>query len=121
MQIILKKENITVLAALNGKECVAQCHAHPEISLVLMDIRMPVMDGLEATREIKSFRKDLPIIALTAWVLNREEQSAFDAGCDDFLIKPVNSKQLFNKLQKYGFVYSNVSGGSDIHPYGDIE
>ncbi|MEI7983662.1 MAG: ATP-binding protein, partial [Bacteroidota bacterium] len=57
IKAMLKKTTVTVLSANNGKEAVEQCHAHPEISLVLMDLKMPVMDGLEATLEIKSFRK----------------------------------------------------------------
>ncbi|MBC8391000.1 MAG: PAS domain S-box protein, partial [Deltaproteobacteria bacterium] len=70
IQTILRKAAVTVLVANNGKEAVDGCRAHPEISLVLMDLRMPVMDGLEATRVIKTFRKNLPIIAITAFAMS---------------------------------------------------
>jgi CheY-like chemotaxis protein len=53
-----------------------------------MDIKMPVMDGLEATREIKSFRKILPVIAITAFAMSGDEKRANEAGCDDYIAKP---------------------------------
>ncbi|MFZ4572174.1 MAG: response regulator, partial [Bacteroidales bacterium] len=61
------------------------------------------MDGLEATRQIKSFRKDLPVIAVTAYALSRDKKKALDAGCDDFMSKPVSKKELLEKLKKHGF------------------
>jgi CheY-like chemotaxis protein len=102
LEIILKNEHITIIPACNGKEAVDTCHGHPEISLVLMDMKMPVMDGLEATREIKSFRKDLPIIAVTAFAMTGDEKRAREAGCDDYIAKPVRKEFLFEKLNKYG-------------------
>ncbi len=102
IEAVLRKTAVTLLVANNGQEAVEQCHAHPEISLVLMDIKMPVMDGLEATREIKSFRKDLPIIAITAFAMNGDETRASEAGCDDYLAKPVSMELLFEKLKQYG-------------------
>ena len=62
------------------------------IDLVLMDVKMPVMDGLEATRHLKETNPDLPIIALTANVFDSDRDAAMAVGCDDFLAKPVNSK-----------------------------
>ena len=102
IEAVLRKTAVTLLVANNGQEAVEQCRAHPEISLVLMDIKMPVMDGLEATQEIKSFRKDLPIIAITAFAMNGDETRASEAGCDDYLAKPVSMELLFEKLQQYG-------------------
>jgi PAS domain S-box-containing protein len=99
---ILTKVSVMVLSATDGKEAMEQCHAHPEISLVLMDLKMPVMDGFEATREIKSFRKDLPIIALTAFAMNGDKKRALEAGCDDYLSKPVSREVFLDKLKKYG-------------------
>ena len=104
MEVILKSIASIVIKAANGKEAVEMCRLHPEISIVLMDVKMPVMDGLEATRQIKSFRKDLPVIAVTAYALSRDKKKALDAGCDDFLSKPVSKKELLEKLKKLGFV-----------------
>jgi len=104
MEIILQPITSAIFKAPNGKEAVEMCRLHPEISLVLMDVKMPVMDGLEATRQIKSFRKDLPIIAVTAYALGRNKKEALDAGCDDFLSKPVSRQDLYEKFVKFGFL-----------------
>ncbi len=102
IKAIFKKSMITVLSACNGKEAVAQCREHPEISLVLMDIKMPVMDGLKATSEIRSFMKNVPIIAITAYGMTGDEKKALESGCNDYLAKPFGRAVLLNKLKKYG-------------------
>ena len=102
LNFVLRKIVPTVLQASNGKEAVEICRAHPEITLVLMDIKMPIMNGLEATKEIKTFRKNLPVIAITAYAMSGDEQLFLTEGCDDFLPKPVSAHSLENKLKKYG-------------------
>ena len=102
IQTVLSKTAVTVLSANNGKEAVDACRAHPEISLVLMDLKMPVMDGMEATRVIKTFRTNLPIIAITAYAMSGDEKKARDAGCDDYLSKPVSREALLEKLKQFG-------------------
>jgi CheY-like chemotaxis protein len=102
LQALLKKKHVSVISAINGKQAVDLCHGHPEISLVLMDIKMPIMNGLQATTEIKSFRSDLKIIACTAFGIKGDEMNALNAGCDDYLTKPVSRSTLINKLKKYG-------------------
>jgi PAS domain S-box-containing protein len=104
LESILGKYEIVILSAVNGKDAVEQCRAHPEISLVLMDLKMPVMGGLEATQEIKSFRKDLPVIAITAFAMRGDEKKALEAGCDDYLTKPINRTALLEKLKKFGAI-----------------
>jgi CheY-like chemotaxis protein len=104
LEKILTTGSIMVFSAINGKKAVEQCRAHPEISLVLMDLKMPVMDGFEATRAIRSFRKDLPIIAITAFAMSGEKKRVLEAGCDDYLSKPVSSNALLGKLKRYGLV-----------------
>ena len=74
------------------------------ISLVLMDLKMPVMDGFEATKEIKLFRPDLPVIAITAYALSGDENRALEAGCDDYIAKPFEREILLYKLKKYGLM-----------------
>jgi signal transduction histidine kinase len=102
MQHMLSGENIVNLHARNGIEAEALCREHPEINLVLMDLKMPDMDGFEATRRIKSQRKSLPVIAVTAYAGSSDREKAMNAGCDDFVTKPVNKDLLLSKLARYG-------------------
>ncbi len=87
--------------AKNGEEAVELVGNYPEIDLVLMDLKMPKMDGFEATKIIKQNRKDLPIIAQTAFAMSGDKEKALDAGCDDYLAKPINRKNLFSVLRKF--------------------
>ena len=89
MTYILKKA-YQYERAKNGLEAVEMVEKG-EYDLVLMDIKMPVMNGLEATKRIKEIRPELPIIAVTANAFDSDHQAAFDAGCDDFLSKPISS------------------------------
>jgi len=101
MEVVLQKSGFLVLHAENGAEAVEICRQHPEINLVLMDIKMHVMDGLEATRLIKEFRKNLPVIAITAYALSGDEHRILDAGCDDYMAKPVRREMLTNMINKH--------------------
>ena len=91
---IMSGKNIELIQAHNGKQTVETCKNNPHIDMVLMDIKMPVMNGYEATREIKKFRPDLPIIAQTAYVMTEDRKKALDAGCDEYLSKPINAHEL---------------------------
>ena len=71
------------------------------IDLVLMDIKMPIMDGLEATAKIKETHPELPVVALTANAFDSDRQLAMNAGCNDFLSKPVNSEKCLATIAKY--------------------
>jgi CheY-like chemotaxis protein len=102
LKMILKNDNLILLHAENGKEALDMCKENASIQLILMDLKMPIMDGFEATKEIKKFRKELPIIALTAYTENEVKQQAMQAGCIDFISKPVNKTILFGKLKEYG-------------------
>jgi CheY-like chemotaxis protein/two-component sensor histidine kinase len=102
LEIVLKKFGAAILHAVNGKEAVDLCQAHPEINIVFMDLKMPVMNGLEATRIIKSHRKDLPIVAVTAYAMSGDERRALSGGCDDYVSKPVKKDMILSKLRKYG-------------------
>jgi CheY-like chemotaxis protein len=105
---LLRKAKFSILFASNGKEAVDFCIGHPEIGLVFMDIRMPLMDGMEATRKIKTFRKDLPIIAVTAFSFKGAEKVAREAGCDDYLAKPITKSLLFEKIGQFTGFNSKV-------------
>jgi CheY-like chemotaxis protein len=89
MTYILKR-NYLVVRAKNGQEAVTMVD-NGGIDIVLMDIKMPIMDGLEATRKIKENHPEVPIVALTANAFDSDRQMAMEAGCDEFLPKPVSS------------------------------
>jgi len=101
LEIVLKNIENKILRAVNGQEAVDLCKKHPEIALILMDIKMPVMNGLDATRIIKSFRKDLPIVAVTAYAQSSDKYNIREAGCDDYLSKPINKTLLLQLIKKY--------------------
>lgn len=90
-----------VLHAKNGLDAVEACQSHPEIDLVLMDIKMPVMNGLEATRQIRTFNPNVPIIAQTAYALGGDKEKALAAGCNDYLTKPILKSDLLNCLARH--------------------
>jgi len=94
---LLKATKVNLLHAWDGSEAVEVVKSHPNISLVLMDIKMPIMDGYEATRQIKQIRPELPVIAQTAYALSQERKQALEAGCDNYITKPID-KELFMKL-----------------------
>ena len=72
-----------------------------EINLILMDIKMPIMNGFEATKLIKEFKPDLPIVAQTAYTTNEDKEKAFTAGCDDLISKPISEETLNEIMNKY--------------------
>ncbi|MEI6433705.1 MAG: ATP-binding protein, partial [Bacteroidota bacterium] len=101
---ILQKKEVDLLIVNDGRQAVDACHSNPTISLVLMDLKMPIMDGFVATEMIKAFRPDLPVIAITAYALSGDENRAFDAGCDDYIAKPFDMEALLKKINKHGLV-----------------
>lgn len=91
----------TLIHAKDGLEAVEMCKNNSAIELVLMDIKMPKMDGHEATRKIKEFRPNIPIIAQTAYSSPEEKEKAFLAGCDDFISKPLSKEKLSIVINNY--------------------
>lgn len=100
LKLVFGRYDIPVHHARNGKEAIDTFKKIPTIKLVLMDLHMPVMDGYEATREIKKIRKRVKVIALTAYAFNNDKQSALNAGCDDYLAKPVSRSELIRKINE---------------------
>ncbi|MEI7726659.1 MAG: ATP-binding protein [Bacteroidota bacterium] len=90
-----------VFHANTGREAIEICHLHPDIDLVLMDIRMPIMNGYDATQQIRAFNKDVIIVAQTAFALTGDKEKALAAGCDDYISKPVSKNQLLEIIDKY--------------------
>jgi len=97
----LQITNVNVLFAEDGIEAVEMVLKHENIDCILMDIRMPGIDGYEATRHIKNERKDIPIIVQTAYALTNERLKAYDAGCDEYLSKPIKINRLYEVIEKY--------------------
>jgi len=99
LKTLLKKTEAIILRAKNGKEAVDIIAEHKGgVDLILMDINMPVMDGYEAMRIIKSKHPDLPIIAQTAYTLNNDRHKCLKAGFNDYIAKPVNKVALFRMV-----------------------
>jgi hypothetical protein len=101
IQTVLKSTGINMIIVNNGLEAVEQCKNNHDIALVLMDIKMPEMDGLTATRIIKSFRAGLPIIATTAFALSSDREKCLEAGCDNYLSKPIKKDKLISMMNEY--------------------
>ena len=90
-----------ILIAKSGTDAVESCRNNPDIDLVLMDIRMPGMDGYEATRQIREFNTGVVIIAQTAYGLSRDREKAIETGCNDYISKPIKKAELLLLIQKY--------------------
>jgi len=101
LKILLTRMNIKVLWAKDGLEAVQLCETDPSINLVLMDIKMPRLNGYDATKLIKSKRPDLPIVAQTAYAMISDQQEAEQSGCDEYLSKPLKINQIIEILEKY--------------------
>jgi PAS domain S-box-containing protein len=101
LNIFLKTMKIRVLWAKNGIEAINICETDSSIDLVLMDIKMPYLNGYEATRTIKKMRPDLPVIAQTAYAMLSEKEEAFNSGCDEYLSKPIKITRLIEVLNQY--------------------
>ena len=102
LERILRKAGLDVLLVSNGQLAVEACRQNPVISIVLMDLKMPVMDGYEATKQIKAINPILPVIAITAYALSGDEKKSLEAGCDDYIAKPFEQETLLLKLRKFG-------------------
>ncbi len=101
MDTIISKMGARVILAGNGQEALDIVRKNPEIDLVLMDIKMPVMNGFDATRAIHKIRPELPVIALTAFAFENDRKKAIEAGCIDYASKPVSINELRKKIKMY--------------------
>jgi PAS domain S-box-containing protein len=97
----LRNEGLKIIRAVNGEEVISSIRENRDISLVLMDIKMPGKDGLEATREIRTFDSKIPIIAQTAYAFTGDKEKALEAGCNDYISKPIKLDELIEILNKY--------------------
>jgi PAS domain S-box-containing protein len=98
---ILSKTNIKISHAFSGYEAVDFCDKHDDVDLVLMDIQLPGINGYQATEKIREFKPDLPIIAQTAHALPEDKQKSLEAGCDDYISKPIKRQLLLSKMEQF--------------------
>ena len=101
MQEVLAETKANVLWARNGQEAVDMTKEHKEIDLILMDIKMPIMNGYDATMKIREFNKDVIIIAQTAYALTGEKEKTIAAGCNYYITKPIEINVLMNTLSGF--------------------
>jgi CheY-like chemotaxis protein len=102
----LKRSGISTCHARNGLEAVEMVKTLENISLILMDIKLPEMNGLDATREIKKFKPEVPVIAQSAYISQSDIREALNAGCDDYITKPIDIRLLMNKIAKHNLPVS---------------
>ncbi|HEY4789542.1 MAG TPA: ATP-binding protein [Bacteroidales bacterium] len=101
LQALLQPTNVNIRWAENGQKAIDYVLNDPSINLILMDIRMPVLNGLEATKIIKSTNHTIPIIAQTAYAQSHERENYIKAGCDEFIPKPINTSHFISVLKKF--------------------
>ncbi|MFK5957524.1 MAG: PAS domain S-box protein [Lutibacter sp.] len=104
LETILKdimKLNCTILHAKNGRETIEICKNNAAIDIILMDLKMPVLNGLKATKQIRKFNAKLPIIAQTAYSTIEDKEEALAAGCNDFISKPIEKETLVNVINTF--------------------
>ena len=100
IEVVLKKSSYKVLRAINGYETLEICRKNPDVKILLMDLKMPGMDGFEATRQIRQFLPELPIVVLSAYISLADEEAARSAGCNDYITKPVSKAKLLETLDR---------------------
>jgi len=98
MRAILKKHKANLLFAGDGEKAIEQCKNNEDIDLVLMDLKLPIKDGYKATKEIKSIRPKLPVIAQTAYAMPEEKEKSKKYGFDGYITKPIEEKKLMEIL-----------------------
>ena len=100
IEAILEETKAKLIWAKNGLEAV-QKFLEQDVDLILMDIKMPEMDGLTATRQIRLKSGSVPIIAQTAYAMSEDKNKCLNAGCNDYLTKPINHKLLLSTINKF--------------------
>jgi CheY-like chemotaxis protein len=100
IHVLLLKKTKKIIRAKNGSE-VIEILKKQKPDLILMDLKMPVMSGYEATRAVKNIYPELPVIALTAYTQPEEERHAMEAGCNAFISKPISKKELMETIRRF--------------------
>ncbi len=98
---LLMKHGANVVVARTGEEAVNIVKTNEQIQIVLMDIRLPDINGFETTRKIKKLKPNLPVIAQTAYAMYNDRELCLENGCDDYISKPLDKDILFEKINHY--------------------
>lgn len=98
---MLQETKINILFAFDGQQAVDLCLSKPNINVVLMDIQLPGISGLEATRRIREKRPEITIIAQTAFAMNEDRNRCLEYGCNDYITKPYSPKGILNLINKF--------------------
>lgn len=101
LEALIIDTNANVLIAKSGQEAIDMIKEKEDINLILMDIQLPEVDGHEATKQIKEQSPEIPIIAQTAHAMAEDRRKSLDAGCDDYVTKPINQDLLMEKIEQY--------------------
>jgi len=101
IRVIFSRVSLRVLHAWNGKEALEIFTAHPEINLVLLDIKLPDISGYEVARKMKEINHTIPIIAQTAYAMSEDRETSFAAGCVDYISKPMRKEDILRVVNKY--------------------
>jgi CheY-like chemotaxis protein len=101
LEVLFEETGATLIHAADGLQAIDAVRANPDIKIVLMDIKMPNVNGLDATRQIKAIRPQLPVIAQTAYAMQDDEYKALQAGCNDYISKPIDANKLISLMKKY--------------------
>lgn len=102
----LRRANIITCRAESGDAAIELVKQKDNISLILMDMKLPNVSGIDATREIKKIKPEIPIIAQSAYISQSDIKAALDAGCDDYITKPIDIRVLLNKIAKHNLTVS---------------
>lgn len=101
LRLLLKRSLIQLLWVENGQDALEEVKTNDAIDLVLLDINLPLMNGYDVAKGIKEVKPNLPIIAQTAYALEGDREKALDAGCDEYVPKPIVISNLLRKMDKY--------------------
>jgi len=101
LEVILSKTKVKLLHGVNGPKTLKLFIENPTVNLILMDIKMPEMDGCDVTKEIRKLNASVPIIAQTAYALEEEKIKSLEAGCNAYITKPINKKDLLCLIDSF--------------------
>lgn len=101
LELALKSTKINIIHVTNGQEAIKICRSNSNLDLILMDIRLPEMSGYETTENIRAFNPTIPIIAQTGHEAEEDLQKCLNAGCNDYMRKPIITEQLIKVLHTY--------------------
>ena len=101
LEVLLKRKKMSYLLAVDGVEAMEMFEKHPEIDLVLLDIKLPNLNGEEVLVRMKTLRPDIPIVVQTAYVFDEDRKRFFDIGGDDYISKPLNKELFYEILSRW--------------------